>query len=72
MTVFGYARVSTDGQSLENQVAALKGAGAEKVHSEKQSGAKTDRAALVRVLTALESGDVLMVNSPGSLGSQHP
>jgi DNA invertase Pin-like site-specific DNA recombinase len=61
MTTFGYARVSTDGQTLDAQVAALKTAGAEKIFSEKQSGAKTDRAALARVLAALESGDVLMV-----------
>jgi DNA invertase Pin-like site-specific DNA recombinase len=74
MTIYGYARVSTDGQTLDAQIAALKAAGAEKVYSEKQSGAKnasfasqgasqtrTDRAALARVLAALESGDVLMV-----------
>jgi DNA invertase Pin-like site-specific DNA recombinase len=61
MSTYGYARVSTDGQTLDAQVAALKAAGAEKVYSEKQSGAKTDRAALARVLAALESGDVLMV-----------
>jgi DNA invertase Pin-like site-specific DNA recombinase len=54
--IFGYARVSTDGQTLDAQVAALKAAGAERVFSEKQSGAKTDRAALARVL----AGDVLM------------
>jgi DNA invertase Pin-like site-specific DNA recombinase len=79
--IYGYARVSTDGQTLDAQVAALKTAGEEKVFSEKQSGAKnasfasqgaasrptgasqtrTDRAALARVLAALESGDVLMV-----------
>ena len=56
MTVYGYARVSTDGQSLESQVAALKAAGAAKVYSEKQSGANTDRAALSRVLAALTLG----------------
>jgi DNA invertase Pin-like site-specific DNA recombinase len=60
--IYGYARVSTDGQTLDAQIAALKAAGAEKVYSEKQSGAKTDRAALGRVLAALESGDVLMVS----------
>jgi DNA invertase Pin-like site-specific DNA recombinase len=45
MTIYGYARVSTDGQTVDAQIAALKGAGAERVFSEKQSGAKTDRAA---------------------------
>jgi DNA invertase Pin-like site-specific DNA recombinase len=61
MTIYGYARVSTDGQTLDAQITALKAAGAEKVFSEKQSGAKTDRAALARVLAVLESEDVLMV-----------
>jgi DNA invertase Pin-like site-specific DNA recombinase len=42
MTVYGYARVSTDGQTLDVQIAALKAVRAEKVYSEKQSGAKTD------------------------------
>jgi hypothetical protein len=50
MTTHGFARVSTDGQTLDAQLAALKAAGAEKVYSEKQSGAKTDRAALSRAL----------------------
>jgi hypothetical protein len=51
--IYGYARVSTDGQSLESQLSALTAAGAEKVYSEKQSGAKTDRAALARVLDGM-------------------
>jgi DNA invertase Pin-like site-specific DNA recombinase len=59
--MYGYARVSTDGQTLDAQQAALKAARAEKVFSEKQSGAKTDRAALAKVLAVLETGDVLLV-----------
>jgi len=71
MTVYGYARVSTDGQTLDAQVAALKAAGAEKIFSEKQSGAKTDRAGLAKALAALGTGDVLLVNT-GWTDSQGP
>ena len=60
--IVGYARVSTDGQSLEAQHAALAAAGAERVFAEKQSGIKTDRAALARCMQSLEAGDVLLVS----------
>src|SRR5215470_8205284 len=60
MTV-GYARVSTDGQSLDAQQGALKAAGAEKVFAEKVSGAQTDRKALAKAIDALGAGDVLLV-----------
>src|SRR5208337_1552415 len=59
--IYGYARVSTDGQSLDAQVKQLRAAGAEKVFKETASGAKTDRVQLRRVLDQLEQGDVLMV-----------
>ena len=59
--IVGYARVSTDGQSLEAQHTALTAAGADRVFAEKQSGIKTDRAALARCLRGLEAGDVLLV-----------
>jgi DNA invertase Pin-like site-specific DNA recombinase len=59
--IYGYARVSTDGQSVNAQVTALTDAGAEKVFREVASGAKTDRAQLRRALDALGPGDVLMV-----------
>jgi DNA invertase Pin-like site-specific DNA recombinase len=59
--IVGYARVSTDGQSLEAQDEALRAAGAQRVFSEKQSGAKTDRAALARCLASLEAGDTVVV-----------
>jgi DNA invertase Pin-like site-specific DNA recombinase len=61
MTVVGYARVSTDGQTLDAQCSALKVAGAEKIFSEKVSGAKTDRAQLAKAIGALTQGDVLLV-----------
>jgi DNA invertase Pin-like site-specific DNA recombinase len=59
--VIGYARVSTDGQSVADQVATLKAAGASKVFSEKASGAKTDRPALARTIKSLGAGDTLLV-----------
>jgi len=75
----GYARVSTDGQDLATQHELLRHAGALQVFSGKQSGAKTDRAALARCLASLEPGDVVLVTKQaGSLSSinsgppQHP
>jgi len=61
MTTYGYARVSTDGQSLAAQDAQLHAAECAKVYSEKVSGAKTDRAELAKVLDRLQPGDVLVV-----------
>lgn len=58
---YGYARVSTDGQSVEAQVKELAAAGCGKVFRETASGVKTDRAQLRRTLASLGPGDVLMV-----------
>ena len=59
--IIGYARVSTDGQSLEAQQVALKAAGAERIFAEKVSGTVTDRKALAKAIAALQAGDVLLV-----------
>src|SRR6516162_1827680 len=48
---YGYARVSTDGQSIDAQVRQLAKVGCKKVFREVASGAKTDRAQLRRLLT---------------------
>ena len=59
--IVGYARVSTDGQSLEAQHAALTQAGATQVFAEKVSGAVTDRKQLAKAIATLGQGDVLLV-----------
>ena len=59
--IYGYARVSADGQSVKAQVAQLTAAGGAKVFQETASGAKTDRRALARAIKALEGGDTLLV-----------
>jgi DNA invertase Pin-like site-specific DNA recombinase len=61
MTTYGYARVSTNGQSLDQQEAELSAASCAKVFKERVSGAKTDRAELAKVIRRLEPGDVLVV-----------
>ena len=59
--IVGYARVSTDGQTLDAQQTALAAAGAEKIFAEKISGAVTNRKALARAMAALGPGDILLV-----------
>jgi DNA invertase Pin-like site-specific DNA recombinase len=44
--IYGYARVSTDAPTFDAQCEALTAAGAVKVYSEKESGARTNRPAL--------------------------
>ncbi|HKH28808.1 MAG TPA: recombinase family protein [Sphingomicrobium sp.] len=61
MPVYGYARVSSDGQTLDAQIAQLKAAGAEKVFREKISGARADRPELSRLLRKLAPGDRVLV-----------
>src|SRR5438067_13158717 len=61
MPTYGYARVSTDGQSLGAQHAQLHAAGCAKVYAEKISGARSNRPELAKVLKRLTTGDVLIV-----------
>lgn len=61
LMIFGYARVSTGGQSVAAQTEALKAAGAQKVYAETASGARTERGQLARGVAALGRGDTLIV-----------
>ena len=57
----GYARVSTQGQTLEAQLETLQAAGCAKIYSEKASGAKSSREQLHALLKGLEPGTTLVV-----------
>ena len=59
--LIGYARVSTDDQHLNLQHDALQNAGCEKVYSDQQSGATTERPGLTTVLDVLRPGDTLVI-----------
>jgi hypothetical protein len=72
MAVYGYARVSTDGQSLAAQLAELKAAKCAKIFQEKISGARSDRKQLSRLMAVLARS--LGMPRPFLLesGSPHP
>jgi len=60
-TTYGYARVSTVGQTLAAQLDGLKAAGCQRIFREKVSGARADRRELNKMLRKLEVGDVVVV-----------
>ena len=59
--IIGYARVSTRGQALDQQRAALAAAGCVRIFEEKASGAHRDRPELARMLDHLRAGDVVTI-----------
>ena len=61
MNLYGYARVSTNGQALDAQVSQLEAAGCARIFREKVSGAKADRAELKKLLRSLRVGDLVLV-----------
>ncbi|WP_140419318.1 recombinase family protein, partial [Sphingobium sp. Z007] len=65
--IYGYARVSTTGQDLAQQIAQLTDAGCVKIYREKISGANAERPQLKRAIGALDDGDVLMVTATDRL-----
>jgi DNA invertase Pin-like site-specific DNA recombinase len=61
--LIGYARVSSDGQSLDSQVSQLKETGCTHIFQEKVSGgSRANRAELSKALRKLSQGDVLVVS----------
>jgi DNA invertase Pin-like site-specific DNA recombinase len=61
MGIFGYARVSTEGQSLDLQIDALNHYGVEKIFSEKMTGKRVDRPQLQEMLKYLRENDTVVV-----------
>ena len=59
--IHGYARVSTDGQSVDAQVKQLRAAGAGTIVRETASGATAERRGLARAVSSLGKGDTLLV-----------
>jgi DNA invertase Pin-like site-specific DNA recombinase len=60
--LIGYARVSTQAQSLDRQIGALNGAGVEQIFREKASAqAVTGRPQLVKAIEALGTNDVFVI-----------
>ena len=61
MPLIGYARVSTDDQTLRPQVEALTAAGCVTIHEEHASGASRARPVLARLMDRIGAGDTLLV-----------
>ena len=59
--LIGYARVSTQDQTLDLQTDALKRDGCEKIFTDTTSGAKSERPGLQEVMNQLRTGDTLVV-----------
>lgn len=67
-TLIGYARVSTDDQSLSLQRDALTKVGCKRIFTDKASGAPTQRPGLADALSHLRKGDSLVVWKLDRLG----
>lgn len=70
MRLFGYARVSTNQQSLDIQMKALEEAGVQthRIFSDKATGSNSDRNGLQMLRLKVERGDVVLVKKLDRLG----
>src|SRR5436190_14072246 len=59
--LIGYARVSTQDQTLDLQTDALNNAGCEKIFKDTTGGAKSERPGLQEAMNHLRAGDTLVV-----------
>jgi DNA invertase Pin-like site-specific DNA recombinase len=66
--LIGYARVSTDEQSLDLQRDALEQAGCKRIFTDKTSGISQDRPGLSEALSHLREGDTLIIWKLDRLG----
>ena len=66
----GYARVSTKHQreSLDQQIDLLRQAGCKKVYSEVISGVSSKRPELTKLLSEIQTGDILVITAVDRLG----
>lgn len=64
----GYARVSTQDQNLERQIDALNAYGIDRLYQEKMTGTRQHRPELDAMLSRLEEGDTVVVESLSRLG----
>ena len=70
--IVGYARVSTDEQTLRMQIDDLEAAGCAEVFTDVASGARSDRKGLDAALAAVADGDTLMVWRLDRMGRSLP
>ncbi len=72
--LIGYARVSTDDQTLDSQLDALEAAGcaSRRIYTDTVSGARSDRPGLAKALEILREGDTLVVWRLDRLGRSLP
>jgi DNA invertase Pin-like site-specific DNA recombinase len=70
MRKFGYARVSTNQQSLDIQINALKNEGVQenRIFTDKSSGKNSDREGLNILKVKVEKGDLILVTKLDRLG----
>ena len=66
--VYGYARVSTSDQNLDRQKDALEKYGIDDLYCEKMSGTKKNRPELDRMLSKIQDGDTVVIESLSRLG----